>query len=82
MSITSALPSMQQNRWTFFKTIEENLYTAAASYEASSILEKKGGDLFPYLLKLPSYIKEITVLDAGGGRLQRHPERGLSARPL
>lgn len=50
----------------FFKTIRENLFTTAASYEVSAILEKRGGDLFPYLLKLPSYIREITVLDAGG----------------
>lgn len=50
----------------FFKTIRENLFTAAASYEVSAIHEKRGGDLFPYLLKLPSYIREITVLDASG----------------
>ena len=67
----------------FFKTIEENLYTAAASYEASSILEKKGGDLFPYLLKLPSYIKEITVLDAGGREIAKASrERVISKTSL
>ncbi|MBI5042388.1 MAG: HD domain-containing protein [Nitrospirae bacterium] len=55
----------------FFKTIEENLYTAAASYEIGSILEKRRGDLLPYLIKLPSYIKEITVLDRGGVEISR-----------
>lgn len=67
----------------FFKTIEENLYTAAASYEASSILEKKGGDIFPYLLKLPSYIREITVLDAGGKEIAKASrERTISSGSL
>ena len=50
----------------FFKTIEDNLYSAAASYEVGAVLEKKGGDLLPYLIKLPSYVREITALNRGG----------------
>lgn len=50
----------------FFKTVEDNLYSAAASYEVGAVLEKKGGDLLPYLIKLPSYVREITALNRGG----------------
>lgn len=63
----------------FFKTIEDNLYTAAASYEVGAVMEKRRGDLLPYLMKLPSYIKEITVLDRGGvGIAKASRERFIS----
>jgi putative nucleotidyltransferase with HDIG domain len=65
----------------FFRTIEENLYTAAASYEIGSVLEKRRGDLLPYLIKLPPYIKEITVLDRGGADISRASRERFVSRP-
>ena len=65
----------------FFKTIEENLYTSAASYEIGSVLEKRRGDLLPYLIKLPPYIKEITVLDRGGADISRASRERFVSRP-
>ena len=55
-----------QSADVFFKTIEDNLYSAAASYEIGAVLEKKGGDLLPYLIKLPSYVREIAAVNRGG----------------
>ena len=63
----------------FFKTVEDNLYTAAASYEVGAVLEKKGGDLLPYLIKLPSYVREITALNRSGvGIAKASRERFIS----